>query len=533
MYQLLINNAKVIDGSGKPGYVASVAVQDGKIVLNPDVSLGAKEVIDAKGLVLSPGFIDAHCHDDEFIGIYPVNLCKTSQGVTTVCTGQCGEGIFPISKDPVKRDIMRQLKVRYLSDKECEYKDLFNSFNTMKDFRQYLESRKATVNYSILTGHIPLRVAAMGLENREATKAEIDKMKEILRETMENGSKGLSVGLIYAPSSFSTKEEMVELCKVVAEYDGYFCVHLRNEAEKFVEAVQEAMDIAEAAGCRLNLSHHKVCGAENWGTVNKTLKMIKDARAKGLKVHTDVYPWTATGNYLNICLPKDFFANGPEKMSELMKDPKVRAELKQRILTEDGRYKNCGGWDHIQVCGAPDTPEAEGKFVSEYAKEIGKDEFETFFDLCIANGPKAQAAFFAMSENDLETIMKDENAVICTDSYDVSTDNPVHPRCFGTFPRALGYYVRERKIMSLEAMVRKMTGATAEFLNIPNKGFIKDGYDADLVLFNPDTIRETADYAHSRGLSEGIEQVFVAGQCVYKDKKLTGNYPGKFLAYKK
>lgn len=532
MYDLLIKNATVIDGTGAPGFKADVAVKDAKIVMNPDSSKGAKEIIDASGLVLSPGFIDAHCHEDETLGNNACNIAKSSQGITSISAGNCGESLFPASPDPDKLSFLKQFMAEYLNAPDCEYKDKIQTFTSMENYRKYLDTRKSTVNYSVFTGHIPLRIAAMGYDNREATKEEVEKMKDLLRETMKNGSRGLSVGLIYAPSCYSSKEEMIELCKVVAEFDGYFAVHLRNEADTFVEAVQEAMDIAKAAGCRLNLSHHKVCGAVNWGTTKKTLQMIKDARKAGMKVHTDVYPWTATGNYLNICLPKEFFSNGPEKMCELLKDPKVRAELKQQILTIDGRYTNCGGFEHIKICGAPATPAAEGKFVAEYAREIGKDEFETYFDLCQANGPRAQAAYFAMSDEDLERVLLDENSVICTDSYDISVDNAVHPRCFGSFPLCLGHYVREKKLMSLEKMVHKMTQAPAQFLCFDNKGVVADGYDADLVLFNPDTVNAKADYSNPRELSEGIEQVFVAGQCVYKNKKLTGNYPGKFLAYK-
>lgn len=532
MYDLLIKNATIIDGTGAPGFKASVAVKDAKIVMNPDESKGAKEIIDAKGLVLSPGFIDAHCHDDETIGNNATNLAKTSQGVTTVSGGNCGESLVPVPTDPANLELSKQFFASYLKAEDCDYKDKFETFTSMKNYRKFLDTRKCTVNYSMFTGHISIRNAVMGFANREATKEEIEKMKALLRETMENGSRGLSAGLIYAPSCYASKEEMIELCKVVAEYDGFFAVHLRNEAETFVEAVQEAIDIAKGAGCRLNLSHHKVCGAENWGMTKKTLQMIKDAQKEGLKVHTDVYPWTATGNYLNICMPKEFFDKGPDMMCELLKDPKVRAELKAQIPVIDGRFKNCGGFDHIKICGAPETPEAEGKFVSEYAKEVGRDVFEVYFDICQANGHRAQAAYFAMSEEDLERVLLDENSVICTDSYDISVNNAVHPRCFGTFPLCLGYYVREKKLMSLEKMIHKMTQAPAQFLCYVNKGVIADGYDADLVLFNPDTVGAKADYSNPRELSDGIEQVFVAGECVYKDKKLTGNCPGKFLSYK-
>lgn len=308
---------------------------------------------------------------------------------------------------------------------------------------------------------------------------------------------------------------------------------MRNEAGDFENSVQEAIDICKAAGCGLNLSHHKVCGSENWGKTKITLQMIKDAKAEGMEIYTDVYPYLATGNYLNICLPKEFFSNGPEKMAELLRDPAVRAEMKEKILNNpEGRYRNCGGFENIKICGAPFTPEAVGMTVSEYARSVGKDEFEAYFDLCCANGNVAQAAYFAMCEDDLDRCLLDENAVICTDSYDISEDNAVHPRCFGSFPLCLGEYVRERKLMPLEAMVNKMTGLAARFLHLHTKGRIADGYDADLVLFNPDTVAAKADFQNPRLLSEGIEMVFVAGELVYENKMLTGKFPGKFIPYR-
>ena len=233
---------------------------------------------------------------------------------------------------------------------------------------------------------------------------------------------------------------------------------------------------------------------------------------------------------MNICLPKEIFANGPEKTAELLRDPAVRAEMKQKILDNpEGRYRNCGGFEHIMVCSAPYTPDAVNKTVAEYARELGKDEFETYFDMCSANGPVAQAAYFAMSDDDLERVLCDDNAVICTDSYDISEDNAVHPRCFGSFPLCLGHYVREKHLMPLEAMVNKMTGKTAEFMGLHTKGLIRDGYDADLVLFNPETVAAKADFKDSRALSTGIERVWVAGKLVYADQKLTGARPGRFI----
>ncbi len=531
-YDLIIRNARIVDGSGSPAYLSDLAVRDGKIAEIGKISDSAKQEIDAKGLTLTPGFIDAHCHEDETLGNPTSTLAKLSQGITTVCGGQCGSSWFPVPTDPEKFEIFTRLRNAYITDPECGFAEAYKSFTSMENYRKYLAVRPMAYNFTVLTGHSELRIAAMGMDNRKPTHEELETMKSLLRESMEHGSRGMSAGLIYSPSCYADKEELLELCKVVAEYDGTYAVHLRNEAGFFVESVQEAIDIAREAGCRLNLSHHKVCGKENWGKSKITLKMIADAKAAGMKIHTDVYPYTATGSNLNICLPKEFFANGPARTHELLQDPAVRAELKEKILSNsEGRYRNCGGWENILICGAPKNPEAENMTVAEYARSVGKDDFEAYFDLLVANGPAAQAAYFAMSEEELCRILKDENICICTDSYDVRTGNAVHPRSYGAFPHALGYFVREKKLMPLETMIMKMTRKPAEFMELRGKGLIQKGYDADLVLLNPDTVDAKADFRNARAISEGIEQVFVAGECVYADKKLTGKTPGTFIPW--
>ncbi|MDO4487570.1 MAG: D-aminoacylase [Eubacteriales bacterium] len=536
MFDKLIKNAFVVDGSGEPEYRGDIAIKDGKIIVNPENSDNeacANEVIDATGLVLCPGFIDAHCHEDETLGNYASSLSKVSQGITTVCAGHCGESVFPISTNPKNAELFRQNRGGFLAAPDCGYKEEINGFTSFEKYLEYASKRNVPLNYTMFTGHIPLRIATMGFENRRPTEKELDEMKALLRETLEHGSRGLSIGLIYSPSCYSEKEELIELCRVVAEYQGFLAVHLRNEAGDFENSMQEAIDIARAAGCALNLSHHKACGKENWGKTKKTLQMIKDAKAEGMEIYTDVYPYLATGNYLNICLPKEFFAEGPERAAKKLKDPEVRAQMKEAILSNpEGRYRNCGGFENITICSAPFTPEAMGRTVAAYAASLGKDEFETYFDLCVANGDAAQAAYLAMCDEDLERCLLDENAVICTDSYDISESNTVHPRAFGSFPLCLGKYVREKKLMSLEAMIHRMSGRTAQFLHLGNKGLIRNGYDADLVLFNPDTVNATSDFSNTRSLSEGIEKVFVAGHVVYENKDLTGNYPGRFLPFK-
>ena len=533
MVDLLIRNALIADGTGAPLHVGSIAVKDGKLLTGAAASTEAAEVIDAGGLVLSPGFIDTHCHEESTLGNPASMLSKISQGITTVCGGQCGSSPFPVPSDPEKAKLFTEMKSGYLSASDCGYKDAFSTFTSFEGWRRYAEKRPVAYNFTTLTGHCSLRVCAMGVENRRPTDSELGLMKDLLRESMEHGSRGLSAGLIYVPSSFSDKEEILELCKVVAEYDGTYAVHLRSEAGNFIPSVAEAIDIARQTGVRLNLSHHKVCGKENWGASVATLQMIRDARAEGIDVYTDVYPYLATGTSLNICLPKEFFSNGPEGMKKLLADPAVRADLKEKISANtEGRYRHCGGFSGILVCAAPKTPDAENKTVAEYAAETGRDEWETYFDLVMENGGLAQAACFAMCDEDLERILGDDNSVLCTDSYDILPDNTIHPRCFGAFAKALGFYVREKKLMPLEKMIRKMTGAPAEFMELGGKGKILDGYDADLVLFDPETVAARSDFRDGRKTADGIERVIVAGKTVYQNKALTGETPGRFISWK-
>lgn len=553
-YQLYIKNANIIDGTGAVPFAGDIAVKDGKLIVFPkpdkDASAAsqvspekrteaakalenAAEVIDAEGLTLAPGFIDAHCHEDETLGNDASTLSKLSQGITTCCCGQCGESYFPVPTDPEHLAILKQSKREYLESPDCAFANCFEGFTSFENYRKYLEKRPTAYNYTMLCGHGTLRASVMGMENRKPTKEEMERMKELLREAMGHGAWGLSTGLMYAPGTYADEEEVTELCKVAGEYGGYYAVHLRNEGGQFEESVEEAIRTAKNSGCRLDLSHHKSCGRENWGKTKKTLKMIKDANAEGMHVFTDVYPYLATGNYINISLPREFFANGQAKMQELLRDPAVRAEMKQKIMDwKESRYNNCGGFSGIVVCSAPATPDAVGKSIADYAKSIGKDEFEAYFDLCADNGPLGQAAYFAMSEEDLERILLDDNSVICTDSYSIGPENAVHPRAFGSFPICLGSFVREKKLMPLEKMVNKMTGKTAELLQIKGKGIIADGHDADLVLFDPETVAAKSDFVNSRALSDGICRVIVAGETVYKDRKLTGKKPGKFISYK-
>ena len=517
MYDILIKNASVVDGTGAAAFAADVAVKDGKIVMNPVGE--AAEVIDAAGLTLCPGFIDVHSHGDSLFGTEAGQLCKTNQGITTELTGQCGSTRYPFSTDPEKRELMAQKYGRDNAD-----------FTSLAKYLEWAETKPKTANYGIYIGHSAVRISAMGFESRKPTAEELDVMKAMVREAMEQGAMGMSSGLIYAPSCYADEDELVELCKVVAEYGGFYATHMRNEAGGVVDSVKEAIAVAEKSGCKLDISHHKVCGKDNWGKSVETLQLIKEARERGVDVTFDVYPYTASSTGLNVCLPADFFTHGPVKMCELLRDPAVRAELKPRMEQLDGRLRHCGGWDGILITVAPKNKDAEGMTVQAYADKLGQDAFEAYFDLVAENGGSASAIYFSMGEEDLQRIVCDENATIGTDGVVRDLKTPTHPRGMASFPKCIRYFVREKKLLTLEAMIRKMTGLPAQRFGLKGKGIIADGYDADLLLINPETIADRATYQDSLQLCDGIERVIVAGETVYMDKQLTGKTPGKYIA---
>lgn len=519
MYDLLIKGASVVDGTGAPAYVGDIAVKDGKIVTKPCGD--AAQVIDATGLTLAPGFIDAHSHADYGPGAEARRLCKSSQGITTELAGQCGSSRFPFP--PADNAELTELMYQKVG------REAVPAY-TLSDYLSWLNTQPLTTNLGLYVGHSTLRIAAMGYELRKPTAEELDTMKTMVREAMEHGAMGMSSGLIYAPSCYSDEEELVELCKVVAEYGGTYATHMRNESRGILEAVAESISVAEKAGCKLNISHHKICGKANWGMSKQTLELIHQARQRGVDVTVDVYPYTASCTSLDICLPKPFFSHGPKGLREKLRDPAVRAQIKEEIQQLDSQhYVNCGGWDGILVTIAANTPAAVNKTVQQYADSIGKDAFEAYFDL-VCDNPGAQAVYFSMCDEDLFRIVCDDNAVLGTDGLVRTLTDPTHPRGFGSFPRALRVFVREEKLMSLERMVHKMTGLTASRFGLATKGIIADGMDADLVLFDPNTVTDRATYEDSLRVSEGIPYVIVAGQIVCRDGKLTGATPGRFIA---
>ena len=501
MYQLVIKNGMVLDGSGKDAFAADVAVENGKIVKVAPGIEGGEKVIDATGLVVTPGFVDSHSHSDAAIIKFPEQVEKAEQGITTTIAGQCGDSLAPaIDEETGKLETMGQYlaKVREIPQGS---------------------------NIAVLVGHSALRKSTMGLENREPTEQELNKMKELLAEGIQNGAPGLSFGLVYTPSCYSKTPELIELAKVAAENGGIVAAHLRNEGDTVIEAVEEFITVIKASGARGVISHHKAMKKENWGKVNKTIALVDQANAEGCDIYFDVYPYNASSTSLSSRLvPKEYRTGGPEGIVKVLSDP----ELRKKIKEEDKKlWGEDLSWMLIVEC--PGHPEYEGMNLSEIGKLRGQDDYDAGFDL-LRDSPKCcNACFFAMCEEDIHTVMAHPRTMIGTDGNVAAGRAIYHPRVGGTFTRTLGRYVREAKVTTLPEMIRKMTTLPAEVYGLKNKGWIKEGYDADICIFDPDKIIDRCDYVACHERAEGLNYVIVNGQVVAENAVHTMARPGKVL----
>jgi len=357
----------------------------------------------------------------------------------------------------------------------------------------------------------------------------------MLKEAMEEGAIGMSTGLIYPPGDFTETEELIELSKVMVPYDGIYATHLRNESGGLIEAVAEALEIGKQAGVRVQISHHKAYGKTNWGKSKETLRMVAEAIASGQKVTIDQYPYEASMTHFNVLIPPKYFSGGISKVCDILRDPEMRAQIKSEILDPnaqfDNYYINCGGWEGVFASALPNTPEFAGMFVSEIAEQLNKDPFDTYFDLVVENGGAGSGIYFSMGEDDLCRIITDPNTVVGSDGICKALEEKGHPRAWGTCIRAITYFHKEKGILTLEEIIRKMTSLPAERLMLKGKGLIADGMDADLVIFDYDKLQDRASYTDSNQTAEGLEYVIVNGQIVYCDNTLTGIYPGKLLTH--
>ena len=494
LYDLLIQNADILDGTGTPAYKANIAIKDGKIAAITSEAPEALAVIDATGKTVSPGWIDSHSHSDSAIFTYSDQKEKIEQGITYSISGQCGSSAAP------KRD----------STGELEHVSAF-----MDRARQTPQGSSS----SMLIGFNTLRAAVLGNDNRAPSPEELERMKELLRDAMRAGAIGVSFGLIYVPGCYASTEEVIEIAKIVAEYNGLLASHIRNESERLIEAVEEFLTAIRASGCRAVFSHHKSSKKANWGMVKKSLEMIDAANAESCDIYVDVYPYVASHTSISASfLPSKYHPKGLKSIKDLLNDTELLEKIKADRYAAGG---NDFSW--VLITYAKDHPEYHGKTINEIAKMRGEsDRMETVFNILRETGCRANACYFTMCEEDVEYVMKHPRAMICTDSGVANGKVHFHPRLRAAFPRALGRYVRERGIVPLPEMIRKMTSLPASVYRLTSKGLIKEGMDADLCIFDPERIIDRADFLNPTLKNEGLTYVIVDGKVVVEDGVYNG-----------
>lgn len=512
-FDLVIRNGRVVDGTGSRAFRADVAVRGERVVRVGTIPAGAraKRTIDAASLVVAPGFIDMLGQSEQYVLIDPRAMSKVMMGVTTEVTGE-GDSIAPVNERTIKED--EPFNRRY---------NLTVDWRTLHEYFRRLGLQGAGVNLATFVGATQVRAYIVGFDNRDPTPDELEKMKALVAEAMEDGALGLSTSLQYVPARFAKTDEIVELAKVARSYGGIYATHQRSEANALDASLAEVFEIARRARIPTEIWHLKAAYRKNWGRMPQVLAKIRAARARGLDVTADVYPYTAASTGLSACLPPWAIEGGGEKMLARLRDPATRARIKSDILKDSNEWENIylgsGGGSGVLV-GSVVNRELEGlqgKRVSEIAKEQGKDELEALFDIIVADRGQTDAIYFMMNEDDLRAALRESFVSICTDSGARAADGPLsgsksHPRGWGSYPRILSRYVRDEHLLTLEQAVHKMTGQPAARVGLRDRGVLRAGAFADITIFDPAHVRDLATFEQPNQYPEGIEYVVVNGQ---------------------
>ncbi|MBT9175899.1 MAG: D-aminoacylase [Firmicutes bacterium] len=508
MLDVLIKNARLVDGTGAPWFCGNIAVLGERIAALGQVDEPARRVIDAAGRVVAPGFIDAHSHSDDALFKNPQAESKVRQGVTTEVIGQCGSSAAPRTPSP----------------------DHTEPFASFAEYLDLLEARGIGVNVVPLVGHGNIRAVVMGFADRAATAEELEQMCRLTGAALQAGAHGLTTGLIYPPSSYGSHAEIIALAKVVASYGGLYASHMRNEREGLLASVAETIDVGRQAKLPVHISHHKVCGEQNFGLVKESLALVDAMRQTGVDVTLDQYPYTATSTGLKVVVPQWAHAGGTTAMGERVVDPSTRARIVGEILA--GREQ----WDSILVssCHKEQNKQFEGRTLAEISRLVGKEPIEACLDLLLDENFDVGMVRFAMCEADVEYVLQHPLVMIGSDATLRATYGPLstgkpHPRAYGTFPRVLGTYVRERGVLRLEEAVRKMTSFPAQRFQLYDRGLLRPGAYADLVMFDPETVADLATYSEPHVYPRGIDMVLVNGAVVVENGAHSGTLPGKVL----
>ncbi len=528
-YDLVIQHGRIVDGTGSPWYSGDVGIRGGRIAAIGNLSgAPAKRTIDAHGMVVAPGFIDMLGQSELTILVNPHLPSKIYQGITTEITGE-GSSVAPVTEAMLQAD-----RVTY------EHYALHPDWRTFHEYFARLEKQGMGINLASYVGATQVRRMVLGDGDRAPDAAELERMKMLVRAAMQDGAVGLSTALQYTPAPYAKTEELIALAAEAARYGGIYATHMRSEGDAIIPALDEAIRIGREAHIPVEIWHLKTAGKSNWGRMPEVIAHMQQARDAGVDISADTYAYPAGFNTFSAIIPPWAHDGGDAKLIERLRDPAIRARIRKEMETPGGDWDN--EWQEVSgpesiLVGAVANPKLlplQGKTIAEIAKLWGKDPFDTIFDLLIEDRAFTNVAIFMMSEPDITLALQQPWVSICNDSEGTAPDGMLgkehpHPRAYGTFPRILRKYVREEKKLTLADAIRKFSALPAQRMRLVDRGVLKEGMWADVVVFDPDTIRDVATFENPNQLSEGMRYVLVNGVPVIEEGKMTNALPGKVL----
>jgi N-acyl-D-amino-acid deacylase len=528
-FDVVITNGHIIDGTGSPWYSGDVGIRDGKVAAIGNLSKAARtRTIDAQGKVVAPGFIDMLGQSELTIQVDPRVPSKIYQGITTEITGEGG------SAGPLNDGIIAADRAAY------DHYHLNPDWRTLGEYFAKLEKQGIGINLASYVGATQVRRMVLGDDDKQPSASQLEQMKELIRQAMQQGAVGVSTALEYAPAPYAKTEELIALASVASSFGGIYATHMRNESDAVIPAIDEALRIGREAHIPVEIWHIKVAGKENWGRMPEVVAKINAARAQGIDVSANTYAYTAWFNTFSAFIPQWAHDGGDAKLVERLKDPAMRARIRKEMETPsaewDNEWQEIPGPDSVLI-GVVQNPKLlplQGKTLAEIAKLWNKDPMDALFDLLIEDNAFTEVAVFGMSEPDVALALQQPWVSIDNDSEGTSPEGILgmehpHPRAYGTFPRILRKYVREEKKLTLEDAIRKFSALPAQRMRLTDRGVLKQGMWADVVIFDPATVRDLATFAEPNQLSQGMEYVLVNGVAVIDQGKMTGARPGKVL----
>jgi dihydroorotase/N-acyl-D-amino-acid deacylase len=529
VYDIVITNGRIIDGSGSPWYSGDIGIRDGRIAAIGNLAAAQRaRAIDAHGMVVAPGFIDMLGQSELTVLVDPRLPSKIFQGITTEITGE-GSSVAPLN----------DALIRY-GRETFDYYGITPDWRTFREYFSRLEKQRVGINIASYVGATQVRAMVLGPDDVQPTPAQLEQMKELVRQAMRDGAVGVSTSLEYPPAPYARTEELIALAQQASAAGGIYATHMRNESDAILPAIDEALRIGREAHIPVEIWHLKVAGKENWGRMPEVITKINAARAEGIDVTANTYAYTAWSNGMSAFIPPWAHDGGTAKLIQRLKDPVTRARIRKDLLTPskdwDNEWQEIPGPDQVLICTVKDPKllPLQGKTLAEIAKLWNKDPMDTLFDLLIADNAFPSVAVFGMSEPDVSLALQQPWVSLDNDSSGASPegilgrDHP-HPRAYGTFPRILRKYVREEHKLTLEDAIRKFSALPSQRLRLEGRGLLRAGMWADVVIFDPATIRDLATFDNPNQLSQGVTYVLVNGVPVIDQGKMTGALPGKVL----